>query len=79
MQTHKIVYDLVEMKPACVLLQALYGGDSHLPNLFPPGSWLLQPTPDMQGFNVTDKQLEQLIAATEAAMKPKRAPRKIRK
>ena len=43
------VFDTVERKPACVLLQTAMGGDSpKLHGIFSADSWLIAPTPNMK-------------------------------
>ena len=61
--SHLIVFSPSSRRPGCVLLQAAFGGT--LPNdrfldLFPPETWLVAPTDDMNAYPATDAQLEQL-------------------
>jgi len=64
----KIAFDVELMRPACVLVAAGYGADSSVPSLFPTDSWLLHPTDDMAVFEITDDQLEILVARVEQSM-----------
>lgn len=61
MSKHRIIYDLVLKRPECVLLQAAMGGSVHVANLFPNDVWLLAPTPNMRGYEVTDRELAILV------------------
>ena len=54
----KFVFDKKAMKPACVLLQALYGGDREPCFFFT--EWQVNPTPDMVGVQATESELRQL-------------------
>ncbi|TFG94606.1 hypothetical protein E4H12_14875 [Candidatus Thorarchaeota archaeon] len=63
----KIVYDPVLKRPGCALLQAAYGADGGAANYFNIDHWLLAPTPDMALYEVTVKQLTQVVAITEQA------------
>jgi len=67
----KVAYDIKLMRPACVLVAAGMGADSHLCHSFDADDWLLAPTDDMAVYNVTDDQLQQLIQKTKAAHKEK--------
>jgi hypothetical protein len=63
-----IVYDVDLMRPACVLIQRLYGANistEDLAMLFPAGSWLVAPTPGMRGYRVTREELEQMGRVTK--------------
>lgn len=65
-----LVYDLDLMRPACVLLQRVYGASistADLTMLFPAHSWLVAPTPGMRGYRVTREELEQLGRVTKDA------------
>ena len=60
-----IVYDAKLKRPGCVLLQASYGCSSGLAHKFPLDSWLVAPTPDLKKYQVTEEQLEKLVAITK--------------
>lgn len=53
-------YDPVLRRPACVLLQAAFGGDRQVCFLFPPGAWLLTPTKTLRMVGGTREQWEAL-------------------
>lgn len=55
-----LVYDATLMRPACPILQAVLGGDEGLSRYFSPDSWLVEPTPDMKAYLVTQEQLFEL-------------------
>jgi len=57
----KIIFDIEQMKPACVLLQAAMGGDIAVANAFNSDHWLINPTPGMKCFAVTPEQLQILV------------------
>lgn len=61
----KIAFDIKEMKPGCVLLQASMGCDSSLSHHFDTKHWLLAPTPDLRVYEVSDSQLKELIRIVE--------------
>lgn len=46
-----ITFDRTLRKPACVILQAVMGGNSSVAGrLFTANSWLVNPTPDMKTY-----------------------------
>lgn len=57
----RILFDIKEMKPGCVLLQAVAGCDSAIANRFRSEHWLLAPTDDLKVYTVTDSELDQLV------------------
>jgi len=57
--SHRIVYDIHEMRPACALLMAAMGGTVPA-TLFPSESWQLDPT-KLRGYEIADKQLADLV------------------
>lgn len=57
---HKIVYDPVLKRPACILLQVMGGGTVTSEDIFMMGDWLTETTPNMRLFSVTDEELEVL-------------------
>jgi len=61
----KIVFDVDEMKPACILLQIIMGGDQQAAHRFNPQYWLVHPTPGMKGFDLNEDQLDQLVKKVE--------------
>ena len=61
----KIAYDVVQMRPGCVLVAAGLGADAALSSRFDPHDWLLVPTADMGVYEITEDQLRQLIEKTE--------------
>lgn len=61
-----IVFDCTLRRPACPLLQSAMGGDTSLCGLFPAGSWLINPTPDMKVYRASREQIDKLIAMVEA-------------
>lgn len=64
-----LLYDTRLKRPACVLLQAIAGGDSEaLLELFDSGDWLVSPTPDMRRVTGTRAEWER-AAEGEAAAK----------
>ena len=56
-----LAYDITLMQPGCVLLQAALGCNPHLADKFPPETWLLSPTCNMQVYEVTDEELAVLV------------------
>jgi hypothetical protein len=56
-----LAYDIKERKVGCVLLQAAMGGDSALANRIPNEYWLINPTPGLQVYRLTDDEAEQLV------------------
>ena len=57
MTTRRIAFDVVEMRPGCVLIAAALGASVELAKEFPVESWILQPSDDMRVYEVTDEQL----------------------
>jgi hypothetical protein len=55
----RAVVDVKQRRPACVLLQAVWGGDSSVVHKLPAESWLLAPTDDMHMVEGTDEQWAQ--------------------
>jgi hypothetical protein len=59
--TVKLVFDTKLKRPACVILQAIYGGDSGaVSEHFPPDTWLITPTPDMTRFRIPRSRLPEI-------------------
>lgn len=56
-----IVFDCELRRPACPILQAIFGGDQGIAKSFPPETWLLVPTPGMKPYLVTQEQLQKLV------------------
>lgn len=63
----KVAYDIKLMRPACVILAAGLGADREASVAFNSDYWLTFPTPNMGVYEVTEQQLEILIAKTIAA------------
>jgi hypothetical protein len=61
-----IAYDCVLDRPGCVMVAAGLGADSQIPNRFSPHSWLVHVSPDMKVYEVTDEQLDILVARSRA-------------
>jgi hypothetical protein len=59
-----ILFDRVEMKPGCAILQAL-GGSPSIASAFPSETWLVYPTPNMRLYEVTKEQLAKLVQMVE--------------
>lgn len=59
-QKKRIVYDPVLKRPGCILLQVLMGGTVGTEDIFMMGDWLVDPTPNMRVFEVTEAELELL-------------------
>lgn len=57
----KIAYDIKLMRPGCAIIQSALGGSPEIKNLFPVETWLEAPTEDMKVYEVSEKQLEELI------------------
>lgn len=53
----KIAFDIKLMRPACVLLQAVYGCGADVLADFNGESWLLAPTDDLRLYELDEKQL----------------------
>jgi hypothetical protein len=63
----KIAYDIKLMKPGCALIQSVMGGSSRVKDEFSADTWLLFQTPDMHLYEVSEKQLTQLIKMTRGS------------
>lgn len=64
----KIAFDVKLRRPACAILQAVYGGDEHALARFDADTWLVNPTPDIKLYEVTTEQLKQLVVMAERAV-----------
>lgn len=64
----RIVFDTELRRPACVLLQTVYGGDSSVVLGFPAETWLTFPTKGMQTYEATEEQIEKLIVMSIEAV-----------
>jgi hypothetical protein len=51
-----MVFDTVTQQPACVILQAIYGGDSTYVHLY--NDWVLSPNPNLKMMEATIEQLQ---------------------
>ena len=60
-----VAYDIVQMRPGCVLLAAAMGASTAAAKAFPSESWLLAPTPDLTVYSCTT---EELLALVEIAL-----------
>lgn len=56
----RIVFDTQLMRPGCVMLAAVMGGDTRAAMLFDSERWLLSPTPNMAVFEISDEDLNWL-------------------
>ena len=65
----RIAFDLAQMRPGCVLLQATFGCPSSVAHRFPVESWLLAPTADLKVYEVTEEQLDRLANGLEKVYK----------
>ena len=65
-----MAYDCDLKRPACVLLQAVMGGDSSaVSRFFGAESWLLAPTPGMRLIAGTAEEWKKASAITDTEMK----------
>jgi hypothetical protein len=71
-----IAYDVKLKRPGCVLIAAVMGTNTHVPDRFPIGSWLLAPTPDMKRYLCTEEEVEKLVEITRLAMERSRQDEK---
>lgn len=55
------LFDLVEKKVGCVLLQAAFGGSNYIPNNVDTHHWFLAPTPNMKLYKIPMSQVPQII------------------
>lgn len=66
---HKLVYDVEAKRPACAILQVIFGGDSGIAGKFPVKSWIIGGDGDcidnLKCYVVTDDQLNMLIKLAE--------------
>jgi len=60
----RLVVDTEQLRPACVLLQAVYGGDTGIVSrLFDPDTWLVAPTKGMRMVTGTEEEWQRFAAA----------------
>jgi len=75
---YRIVFNIEERRPGCVILQAALCGTAHIlkdfPKLFLAETWLTAPT-GMAVYEATEKQLHQLSALAHAAAAKERSER----
>jgi hypothetical protein len=57
----KLVYDLSLKRPACAILQAVFGGDQGIAGSFPSEHWLTAPTPGMKAYQISNEELGKVI------------------
>jgi len=57
----RAAFDIDLMRPGCVLVAAAMGATPGVANRFNTEDWLLIPTPGMQVFEITKKQLNVLL------------------
>jgi hypothetical protein len=63
-----IVVDVKQRRPACVILQAVFGGNrSIVSQIFPAESWLTAPTNDMRMVTGTIDEWRAFAASLEPA------------
>ena len=62
----KIAFDCKLGRPACVLLQAVWGGDRNAVSRFNSESWLVAPTPDMAMYEIPPDVFEKLVVKVNA-------------
>lgn len=68
MSERKLVIDVEQRRPGCVLIQAALGGDNHLvSSLFDATSWLVAPTPGMRLVSGTMEQWKAFAKEVNAA------------
>lgn len=60
----RLCYDFKLLRPGCVLLAAAMGGDSNLAKRFPSEMWLLDLTPDLKVYELTEGEFEFLLKKT---------------
>lgn len=58
---YRLLYDVTLMRPGCVLLQAMAGGNVDGLTLQSIGEWLTAPTPDMKMYTATDETLDMMV------------------
>lgn len=63
-----VAFDLELMRPACPLVAATLGADTHVPNLFPPESWVLVKSHGMHVYPTTAGELKELVRRIERRM-----------
>lgn len=61
-----IAFDTKQMRPGCVILQAVFGGDRRAGTLFDASSWLVAPTDDMRLIRGSLAEWKALAATVNA-------------
>ena len=64
--TFPFAFNIKAMRPACVNLQAIYGGTPQLVQEFPTCCWQLSPSDDIKVYPVTLDQIQILIKRSVA-------------
>lgn len=76
--SYKAVIYPKSKKIACVLLQAIYGGNSHVPHLFDTRLWAVAPPKEKPvGVSGTKKEWEELADAWEKDLKTNKTVQKM--
>lgn len=61
----KIAYDISEMKPGCVIIQAAMGCDPDVSHEFHTDHWLVSPSTGMKVYPLeSQEQLDKLVEMT---------------
>lgn len=63
-RVYRFVIDKVTLKPACVLLQAMYGGDREPCHVFL--EWEIAPSPNFVGVQGTGAEIEEFANKVNA-------------
>lgn len=58
-----IVFDVDLGRPACAILQAVYGGSRGVESLFNAEAWLTSPTDGMRRYRIDRETLRKVAAA----------------
>ena len=75
--TVPFAFNIKEMKPACVNLQAIYGGTPRLVMLFHNDCWQLYPSDDIKIYPLNHTQLVSLIKRCEQIHCKERVDKKL--
>jgi len=59
-----VAYDTTLKRPGCAIIQAVFGATISNAELMRMDGWLLSPTEGMRLYEVTDEQLNDLVALT---------------
>jgi hypothetical protein len=72
----RLVFDVEQLRPMCVLIQAMYTDDYQKVDHFNSESWLIAPTDKMMLVELTPKKFEMVVKTMNARFPMRQLRRK---